>query len=85
MLTQRKTMLKLHNLNLFEFEKEYNYYDENNASVRIQKKIDEFFVSHSRLCCSENIPPFPPVRGVYFSKKMINIFYKIIPPIPPTK
>ena len=28
--------------------------------------------------------PIPPVvRGVYFSKKMINIFYKIIPPIPP--
>ena len=24
----------------------------------------------------------PLVRGVYFSKKMINIFYKIIPPYP---
>ena len=29
--------------------------------------------------------PFPLVRGVYFLKKMINIFYKIIPPYPPTK
>ena len=34
------------------------------------------------LCCSENIPPSSLVRGVYFSKKMINIFYKIIPPYP---
>ena len=34
-------------------------------------------------CCSENITPIPPVvRGVYFSIKMINIFYKIIPPYP---
>ena len=28
-------------------------------------------------------PHTPVVRGVYFSKKMINIFYKIIPPYPP--
>ena len=31
------------------------------------------------------IYPLPLVRGVYFLKKMINIFYKIIPPITPTK
>ena len=28
-------------------------------------------------------PPYPRGKGVYFSKKMINIFYKIIPPYPP--
>ena len=34
------------------------------------------------LCCSENIPPFPLVRGNIFPKKKINIFYKIIPHTP---